>query len=767
MTNSKKTLLVFGVLGLFTLIFWWPTLIDGKTLIHGDSIVHGLPLFDFHSKFLHGGDTPLWTNKVFGGHPLFAEGQGGFASPLNILLAWLLPPVIGANIFHLVCMLIAGSGVFVLCRLLGNSVWSAGFAVLAVVFATLWIHEQQNLTISGTLAWAPWAICAMEAWLRRPVARNAVFLAAAATMTILAGYPQLVHGTALYMVFSLFSMPFSDGGRMLWQTRRRQLLLTAAIATLLVLGLAAVQLLPLLELTSLSHRSSGIGLSFYFPPMALLRGLLYTCDQLAYSVDQFPVVGSLLVCVIASLFPLTRSSWRAKGHLVAAIILFQLGVGHASPLFRILYDWNLIPGLHFFRSTQAYLEISIIGIGVLGAGAIDGFSTCAEEVRLRWRQNKWLWIAAAIIMAAWVTLIAISIMRAMPWQHLAIAAVALSGGMLLIVYGKAMHIPLLMFMLLVLECATLRLQTFHFGDVSLLQRPAILAQLSPQYPLQETKFINDSLAITYALRNSKVEGLDHDAKRAVASIAALSNLLWDIPSEDGALALPLRGRSMLAPLFDDELAGRNRTVPGQRAIDLLGIRFISADEPLTAPGLRVAAHDEQLNMWIMENTAAQPLFQAFTRYRLVHSDDEALQMLETPRQPELIIEAAKDKTPPFPSAIDNVPNAIRFRVNTKRQTFYGIDVDASQPGWLFLADANYPGWRATVDGRPTPVFSAQLLGKAIAIPAGKHKVELEFSSPAFRYGLLLTVLSLFISAGLLTQHFVAQRRQRRIDSVSR
>ncbi|GAC1322876.1 MAG: hypothetical protein NVSMB28_15790 [Collimonas sp.] len=759
--------MVFGVLSLFTLIFWWPTLIDGKTLIHGDSIIHGLPLFDFHSKFLHGGDTPLWTNKVFGGHPLFAEGQGGFANPLNILLAWLLPPIIGANIFHLVCMLIAGSGVFMLCRVLGNSVWSAGFAALAVAFSTLWIHEQQNLTISGTLAWAPWAICAMETWLKRPVARNAVLLAAAATMMILAGYPQLVHGTALYMVFSLSSMPFSNGGRMLWQVQRRQLILTAAIAALLFLGFAAVQLLPLLELASLSHRSGGIGLFYYFLPMALLRGLLYTCDQLAYSVDQFPVVGSLLVCMIASLFPLARSSWRAKGHLVAALVLFQLGAGATSPLFRLLYDWHLMPGLHFFRTTQAYLEISIIGIAVLGACAIDGLSARADEARLSWRQNKRLWIVAAIFMAIWITLIAVSYMQAMPWQHMAIAAVALSGGVLLIAYGKALHIPLFMFMLLALECATLRLHTFHFGDVSLLQRPSVLEKLSQQYPLQETKFINSSIAFVYALHNSKTAGLDHDAKRALSSIAALSNLLWDIPSEDGALALPLRARSMLLPLFEDEMAGRNRTAPGQRAIDLLGIRFISADRQLTAPGLRVAAHDEQLDMWFMENTAAQPLFQTFTRYRLVHSDDEALQMLATPRQPELIIEAAKDKTPPFASATDNDPDAIRFQVIAKRQTFYAIDVDASRPGWLFLADANYPGWRATVDGRPAPVFSAQLLGKAIAIPAGKHKVELEFSSPTFRYGLLLTLLSLFIAAGLLTRDFLTGRRQRRIDSVSK
>src|SRR5450830_316694 len=113
------------------------------------------------------------------------------------------------------------------------------------------------------------------------------------------------------------------------------------------------------------------------------------------------------------------------------------------------------------------------------------------------------------------------------------------------------------------------------------------------------------------------------------------------------------------------------------------------------------------------------------------------------------------------SEADNDPHAISFAILTRQPTFYAFDVDASQPGWLFLADANYPGWRATVDGRATPVFSAQLLGKAVAIPVGKHKVELHFSSSTFRYGLLLSLASLAIAAGLLLRHLLGRRRRLR------
>lgn len=769
MTNNKKSLLVFFALLLLTLAFWWPTLIGGKSLIHGDSIIHGLPLFDFHSRFLHGGDTPLWTDKVYGGHPLFAEGQGGFANPLNILLAWLLPPVIGSNIFHLACMLIAAGGVFVLCRLLGRGVWSSGFAALAVVFSMAWLQEQNNLTISGTLAWAPWTLAATEAWLKKPLARQAVLLAMAATMMILAGYPQLVHATALYAIFSLVAMPFSAEGKSLWQTRRRQLIATALLAALLILGLAAVQLLPLLELASFSHRSTGVGLSFKFPPAAVLRGLLYTPSQLALErdrLDLIPGIGSLLVCMLASLFPLFKSSWREKGYLFAVLTLIQLGIGKTSPLFLKLYDWHLVPGLHFFRNTQSYLEIAGIGIAVLAAFVIDGLSRQARPDAASWQRNKRQWIVAIFYITAWGLLIAASVDATTPWQHFAIAALALIAVAILGASGKARHIPLLMFALLLVECFALRLHLFHFGDVSLLQRPATLQALAQRYPIQDTKFINHSLSVAYAMRNLKVPGLDTNAEKAVASNAALSNMRWDTPSEDGALALPMRARALLTPIFADEMDGRSKTGPGQRAIDLLGVRFIAADRPLTAPGFQLAVHDQRLSMWIMENTAAQPLFQTFTRYRPAASDDEALQLLQTPRQPELIIEAAAGQTLPPRSNADNKPDAIRFKVLTKQPTFYAIDVDAAKAGWLFLADANYPGWRATIDGQATHVFSAQLLGKAVAVPAGKHAVEFHFSSSTFRYGLWLSLLTLLISTGLIVRSFLVQRRQHRFDVIT-
>ena len=47
-----------------------------------------------------------------------------------------------------------------------------------------------------------------------------------------------------------------------------------------------------------------------------------------------------------------------------------------------------------------------------------------------------------------------------------------------------------------------------------------------------------------------------------------------------------------------------------------------------------------------------------------------------------------------------------------------IDADASRDGFLLLADTYYPGWFAEVDGRPAPVYRANLMLRAVRCRAG-------------------------------------------------
>lgn len=91
----------------------------------------------------------------------------------------------------------------------------------------------------------------------------------------------------------------------------------------------------------------------------------------------------------------------------------------------------------------------------------------------------------------------------------------------------------------------------------------------------------------------------------------------------------------------------------------------------------------------------------------------------------------------------------RIEVLSATATEYHFRVRADRPAWLFLADANYPGWTASVDGARAPVFSAEVLGKAVPISAGSHEIVVRFSSPSFIWGLTVSLLSSGVLAALL------------------
>jgi uncharacterized membrane protein YfhO len=72
---------------------------------------------------------------------------------------------------------------------------------------------------------------------------------------------------------------------------------------------------------------------------------------------------------------------------------------------------------------------------------------------------------------------------------------------------------------------------------------------------------------------------------------------------------------------------------------------------------------------------------------------------------------------------------------------YEVVVETSRDAWLRVADAPYPGWRAWVDDAPAAVLPANLLSRAVPVPAGRHAVRLEFVSTSFRSGALVSIAS--------------------------
>jgi hypothetical protein len=79
------------------------------------------------------------------------------------------------------------------------------------------------------------------------------------------------------------------------------------------------------------------------------------------------------------------------------------------------------------------------------------------------------------------------------------------------------------------------------------------------------------------------------------------------------------------------------------------------------------------------------------------------------------------------------------------------------PGLVVLSDNQYPGWKATVDGKDAPVERVDYLLRGVRVPAGTHTVELRYEPLSWRIGAIVSLLSM---VGLVLAAAVGWRRRR-------
>ncbi|MEM1155954.1 MAG: hypothetical protein AAGI44_17595 [Pseudomonadota bacterium] len=742
-TPSIALLSIVLLIGLITYLFY-PALFFDRSLVHGDNLNHGYAFFKFQHDVLFSGVSPFWTNLVYGGHPLFAESQAGLSNPILYLAAALFSPQFGHNFVHWLAMSAFGVACFGLCRTLQISAVSALFGSLAATFSSLVIHTNTSMVAIQAMAWVPLTLWAFEAWLAKPSTNRAVVFGLSTSMLVFSGYPHFLHGTIIYMLVSLWSLLLGGSVQARAVTLVRSHWRSGLLAIVICVAISCIQWLPLLELASQSHRQGGVDIVLDLDTAINIRGLLYSIDNSntleARELYYFPNVGSLLVCFLASLCLVLPTSKRLKGVIVSTALLLSLGFGSASPIYRIVTEWGLIPGINSFRLMFPYFVFSIIGIAILAANSLDKLAEIKNLHLLKLKTRSAILTLALI--AGWGFLIYSYHSIHVPLVNYFAPMLLLIAALLLGQFDRLRLLPLAGVVMVLVEILSVKAITFSTVPNSALEaKPAIVSHIekskdAPMYRHYQLGFPALSFYDPYGAELRDMMQFDLD--RLISS----TNLIWNVPSFSGALALKSSRKPVVNEIVLAELEGDSDDRPGARLIDVLSVKWINKNLR-DSPNSRhlTPIRDQAGELLGLENPYARPLIQIWQSAEQVAGFEDALAALKDSNGETLFVESdvmldAATLAPPAGSVDLNTLSASPTHYEFKSQSDSGF--------WLFLADTYYPGWRARIDDAPVDVYPAQLLGKALHVPPGQHKIEVYFESNTLRIGTVVSGLSIVI-----------------------
>ena len=373
----------------------WRELLTGGGIVGGDTYPYFFPQKQLMAEGFAHGELPLWHDRTGLGYPLHAESQAGIFYPTNQLLYRFFAVNTAYNASILLHYGLAFVFAWRFCRSQTLSHSAALFA--AMVFVYGWFPARLSLewSIIGGV-WFPCCLWLTERVISRPSRSNASLLAFAFGMHLLAGHFALAFITQLcclgYALLTSGRATSVEVNVTSINRVRASVLVTAAVAA--GICLAAVQLIPTLELRQLSQRD-GSSAAFnpaygHMPPVYLSQ--LFASWWYWHSPEivqsrqmlQFPFLMSpadtnqveahlyvgliplgLVLCVLQDSI---RQRLRATNYRVWLILS---GVAIVYAFGWLVPVMKHVPGFGFFMGPGRYTIITTMGLAIVSGLVLD------------------------------------------------------------------------------------------------------------------------------------------------------------------------------------------------------------------------------------------------------------------------------------------------------------------------------------------------------------------------------------------------------------
>jgi hypothetical protein len=744
-----------------------PATLDGKVMSASDLALSSAPFsaggpvgenpLQFDSGFvfepdglqvreaLRDGRLPVWTQWLSAGRPLLAAQQSAPLFPLT----WVgvVFPFWESQVWIAVLkLLLAGLGTFVLARSLGLRSGPALVGAIAFGFGTYlvdWLmHPHSNAYVL-----LPWLFVVADRLCRSEAVRDAAALAALIGLAWLGGHPE-----------SALLVSLATAGWVATRLRSLRGALLAAAAAVIGVALSAVMLLPLIEALR-----EALSTSRSQPPLPLkavgslalpeywgrpdrageIPGPVNFTERTLYA-GVLPLL--LAAAGLIARRPRGPQLFFAALAAVALIVSFDTG-----PITDVVHDLPVLDSVNVSRA----LVLAGFAIAMLAAFGFERWldGTPAE------RRRMLIAVSALAVLPVLAVLPRIGALGEALDQLRGTSArgadgVNLAAGVRWLLFAAATVGILLAARrprswLAPVACAVVAVDLLWMGWGF---NPAIdKAEADPPEP-PPVAAMHDLTA-------------DGGGVIGVGGLEPNTASRWRLADARGHEQPSVERTARLwYALGGGATASTEAVDPSEprtpRLLDTFGVRAVLVDRRVDVPSLRddPIAYDGPGGFVLEHRTALPPAFVAYG-WRPAASIAAGLfgvaaGTTEQARDQPVI--ETRDAAP-----AGDPPAATPARITERSDTSVTVEVDARRAGRLVLLDTFYPGWEATVDGRPADIEAANVAFRSVPVAAGRHEVRFEYRPASVRYGAIISAVALVALLVAVVAGSPRLRRRRR------
>jgi hypothetical protein len=732
------------------------------------------------------GHIPLWNPEIFGGIPFVAGMHGDVLYPT----AWLrlvLPTHVAMNLGFVVHYILAGLFTYLFLRRwrvswTGAVVGGLAYQMAGVIGSYVSPGHDGKLFVTAML---PLAVLALTLGIRDRRLEGFAILAVAVGLMMLSPHPQMAQYALLAAgIFALY-LVFSEGS--VKSMKERVTALGLAVAGVVVgVGISAAQYLPFYEYIPYSPRDASVLKDFawsaayaipwaHVPEFVIPRFTGETFTGTYWGPNGLKLHSEylgLLAVVLAAFGAADRDRRRMVVWLGAIALLFLLvALGGATPFYRLW--WEVVPFASSMRAPGMALFVVAFVVSVLAAFGVERVAAGRTS-----RLGPAAMIAGGAVAVLGVSGLLGSIAQSLgtaigqsfgfpQWAERAAAAAqtiqwsALVAGLAAVGAGAATvalrrgRLPggAWAAVLIALVGTDLWLNVRPFWMYSnvheeLFAGDAIKARLKSlpkpirvwdvQYGgipsvYEGAALMADDIAQLYGHHGNEPHAFD------VLNARQGSSLSFARAGDPRILDLFAVNHVILqAQAAPDSLPGFRRTLSDVAASSGATATLFERERPVPYARFVPTA----IPAASMTQAASTVVGASFDPYRVVMLDSTA----GAPAG------AMPDSLPPAPDL------AITFAEWRPGRMRMQLGAPAPSAGHVLVSENWDQEWRATVDGRETPVQRGNVSLITVPVPAGAREIVLDYEGRAFARGRTISLVSLLVVAiGLIAPVLIRRR----------